>query len=98
MRNLKIIKTSDESLAQELYQIIEERKHLEKREKELKQHFKAVMGKNHAVRCGDYAFTLKEAVTTYIDRAALALSMGDKFLEKFTKETQYTKFEIVRIK
>ena len=85
---------NDSELAQELYEVISQRKELDKREKELKAHFKA-MGPD-PIKVGGFLILQKDGSTTSLDRSMLAADHGEEFLARYLKETKYVKIEILR--
>lgn len=84
------------NLAQELYEIIEARKELDKREREIKDYFKSLGEEN--LHIGGYLIVQKECVNSYLDRARLAADKGDEFVAKYLRITTYTRLEVIKDK
>ena len=87
---------ADANLAQELYEIIQARRELDKREREIKDYFKALG--DQPLQVGGYLIIQKEAVTSSLDRVKLAAENGDEFVAKYLKITTYTRLEIIKEK
>lgn len=87
------------SLADELYEAIENRKFYEKREKELKDHYKLIMEHNNVSICeiGSVVLILTNRETTTIDRDLLAEVLGVTEAKKLEKTTQYKVLEVKKV-
>ncbi len=85
---------SDIEKANELFELIEARKEIERKERELKDYFKA-MGEA-AIKANDILITLTEKERTNLDRKALQAFMGDKLVE-FETTTEYVQVDVKRV-
>lgn len=84
------------NLAQELYEIIEARRELDKREREIKDYFKSLG--DEPIKLDGFLIIQKECVNSYLDRAKLAAEKGDEFVAKYLKITTYTRLDIIKDK
>lgn len=90
--SLKIVnKIAEKDFAEELFDLIHKRRFIEKKEKELKDHFKTQMDDLciTVMMVGDYVLTLDERKTTSIDREKLADELGVIKAKEFEKEIKY---------
>ena len=72
--------------ALELFEVIEQRKVLEKREKELKESFKALLGEETALNANGILISLDERSRKSLDKKELAKVID---LKEFEKSTTY---------
>jgi hypothetical protein len=94
MKSNVIMIESPEGKAMELATLIELRREAERREKELKDYFKELIGEAEAtVQIGAYILVLSECTRTDLDKKALMVAMGDR-IKDFEKQTSYTKLEV----
>lgn len=75
-------------LAKRLLVLTEKLKELEKEQKEIKEHFKGII-KSGSLGVGDITITVSEQTRAWIDREALILDQGIKFVSKYEKMTTY---------
>lgn len=80
---------------QALFAIIEQRKELEKAEKELKKEIRELMGDALLLEAGALAVVVSERSRRDIDKEAIAADHGVDFLAQYTKTTS---FEIMEVK
>jgi hypothetical protein len=87
------------SLAAELFEIIEIRKMYEKREKELKDHFKVIMKNNDVsiLRVENILMIVSERTTTVIDREKLVDVMGLENAKRMEKIVPYQILEVKKV-
>lgn len=81
-------------MVEQLAEIIEKRKAQDKVEKELKGVLKEFMGLETLLEAGDYVVLVENRSTSSIDKRTLTIEMGQEFVEKFTKTTEYTMLTI----
>lgn len=89
---LKLVnKLSEKESAEILFNMIQERRKLERKEKDLKDHFKKMMENSGVtvMKVGDFIITLDDRKTTSIDRQMLAEELGINEAKKFEKEINY---------
>jgi predicted phage-related endonuclease len=89
--NMNLRSKKDTDLAAELYEINNQRKELEKREKEIKEYFKEKMGDEQTAIAGNYVLLLKVSVRNDLDKDALAKVVD---LNDYKKPTSYKQFFI----
>ena len=92
-----MIRTEDQEqidMAKELDDLREVIKNLTKREKELKDAFKQIIGDSNGIECGDICILLQDATTSALDKKALVADHGAEFVNKYTKVTEYQKLVI----
>lgn len=89
MRSQKII-----AAAEELSAVIESRKALEKRERELKDLFKVELGDEKVGRVGNYVIMITDCQTSTIHRDRLIADMGLEWVHNYTQITKYKKVTI----
>jgi hypothetical protein len=92
MKNLR--SQSDIEMALQLFKINAERRELEKREKAIKDHFKALLGPEGAAKAGDYLVTTTERTRVDLDKQALAAKID---LKQFEVEKSYSVLEIKKL-
>ena len=93
---MKTIKAKSDILkAQELFNLIEARKEIEKKERELKDYFKA-MGEV-AIKANDILITLTEKERTNLDKLALTAFLGPDKIHEFETVTEYVKVDVKRV-
>lgn len=73
----------------QLFKATEERKALEKLEKELKGVLKEFMGTEAYLEAGEYTVVIDTRHTSSIDKAALLEELGPEKIKQFIKETSY---------
>lgn len=83
------------SMVERLATIIDERKSLEKEEKELKTSIKGLMGDESILEAGNHVVIIGHRSRQDIDKTKLTAEMGMPFVLKYTKVTEY---EIVEVK
>jgi uncharacterized protein (UPF0335 family) len=83
------------TLVMRLNQVIEQRKALEKQEKDLKSQVKEVMGMNATLEAGDFMVFVEDRTRSDLDKAALAQDFGTEVLAKYMKSSHY---EILTVK
>lgn len=101
MSALKLLKNdSDQQKAALLFDLIEQRKEMEKKEKELKDYFRSVLSADqiNVVHVGGYIVSVADRVTTTIDRKLMAEILGDDEVRKYEKKTPYQILDIKIIK
>ena len=76
-------------MAKQLDEIIRERKELEKKEKTLKEFFKAEIGDSGAATCGDILITLEDRTRESVDKKSIEADMGSEWLEQYLKTSSY---------
>lgn len=96
---LKIIRAEEKrEKAAELFDLIEDRKKIAKREEALKSYFKEFMSSEeiNTMKVGQFFLTTTERSTTSIDRNKLALELKDRIVE-FEKITSFKVFDIKKV-
>jgi bifunctional ADP-heptose synthase (sugar kinase/adenylyltransferase) len=83
------------SKAQQLSELIEKRKELEKVEKEIKEFFKAIIGNEGVLLAGDYMILISERSRKDVDKKSLAAELGERY-SQFEKESSYQIVEVKR--
>lgn len=78
-----------------LLKMIEQRKMIEKAEKELKDHFKDLLGEDSIIIVGEVVISLSERTRTDLDKKALAAELGDK-IKQFEKSSTYQVMDVKR--
>jgi len=86
---------SDIQKAQELFDLIEARKEIEKKERELKDYFKA-MGEV-AIKANDILITLTEKERTNLDKLALTAFLGPDKIHEFETVTEYVQVDVKKV-
>lgn len=81
-------------IAQELFSILELRKEVEKKEKELKESIKAIMGDEKFLDAGNVVITLAERTRTDLDKKGLLAQFGDA-VKAFEKVTTFQVMNVV---
>lgn len=76
-------------LVAKLAEIIETRKVAEKAEKQLKTEIKAIMGEDATLEAGEWMVLIETRNRSDLDKAAIAHDMGDEFISKYSKRTEY---------
>jgi hypothetical protein len=93
---MKTIRSQSDILkAQELFNLIEARKEIEKKERELKDYFKA-MGEV-AIKANDILITLTEKERTNLDKLALTAFLGIDKLSEFETTTHYQQVDVKKV-
>lgn len=93
---MKTIRSQSDILkAQELFNLIEARKEIEKKERELKDYFKA-MGEV-AIKANDILITLTEKERTNLDKLALTAFLGPDKIHEFETVTEYVQVDVKRV-
>jgi predicted phage-related endonuclease len=77
-----------------LYELIELRKVMEKEEKELKDYFKTVIGKENGLSAGPVLIVLMDMERTGVDKKLLTAEVGPEVVAKCSRVTHYKKFEV----
>lgn len=80
-----------EQKARQLFELVEQRKIIEKAEKQLKSEFKSLAG-NGALTLGKFTVVLSEQTRTGIDKKKLVAELGD--ISRFETKTTFTKLEV----
>jgi hypothetical protein len=83
------------NLVAKLFEIIETRKVAEKLEKDLKAQIKIVMGEDAILNAGDFCVVIETRNRTDLDKTALGHDMGQEFILKYSKRSEY---EILSVK
>ena len=87
---------SDIELAKDLLKIIEDRKEIEKKEKELKSYFRTQfesLGIDTAT-IGKVLISMVSKTRTGLDQKALIAKLGKEFVAQFVAETPYTQVDV----
>lgn len=95
---LKLVnKITEKEYAQVLFEIIKQRRELDKKEKELKEHFKKTMESANVsvMKVGDFILALDDRKTTSIDRDKLFDDLGLK-AKVYEREILYKVLDIKR--
>ena len=82
------------AMAVELVELIEAKKCIKKREKEIKDFFKEKMGESDMATVGNILMTLKEVKKQTLDKEALAKDLGEKEFQKYIETTYHVRFDI----
>ena len=91
---MKTIKNEqDKKLAKELYEVIEQRKKIEKRERYIKGYFKLMLPQE-LVKVGNYVITLTDQERASIDKNKLIADKGEDFVSDYTSVTVFKKLDI----
>lgn len=91
---MKRLRSKDaQSKAEELAEVIAQRKKADKREQALKAFFKREMAEARVAIAGDWLITLDEKTRTNLDRKKLEEEMGEE-IHRFEKQTHYTMLTI----
>lgn len=61
---------------------------------ELKDFFRAKIGDDEALKCGDYVVVTTPGLATSIDRELLTEDLGIEKVLKYTKSTPFTKIDV----
>jgi hypothetical protein len=87
---------TDAMLAQELLQVIELRKQLDKRESDLKELFKVKMGNigTDTLAIGGVVVSLIEKSRLNLDKKALVAAFGEEIVSQLEKVTEYTQVDV----
>lgn len=89
----KTVKKENVNFAKELSELIDKRKKLEKREKELKNFFKSLLLDSNAMQIGDFVLTLDDCKRSSFDNDLLKDLLGPK-IDDYKKVTHYKKLDI----
>lgn len=85
----------EEKLAIQLSHIIADRRELEKKETELKNHFKAMLdGEAGILKVGDVLIIISECERSDLDKKSLMADIGEDKFNKFLKTSTYLKTEV----
>ena len=89
---------TDSKLAQELNQIIQDRKALEKREDQLKQFFKTRMSAmgTDTLSVGGILVSMVAKSRSSLDAKALTVALGEEKIAEFQKVTEYIQIDVKR--
>ena len=85
-------------MAKQLAEIIQERKDLEKKEKTLKEFFKAEIGDSGAANVGDILITLEDRSRESVDKKSIEADMGREWLEQYLKTSSYQMVSVKNLK
>ena len=81
----------------ELYELTEQRRAIEKREKELKEFFKEEIGEGGALNAGPIIILLENCQRTSLDKKQLVIELGAERVKKFERVTYFKKFTLKRV-
>lgn len=91
---MKSMSLKNLQLVTELYQICQERKKLDKLEKELKTKVKEIMSEDNILDVGPYLVVISQRSRTDIDKDGLMHDLGLETLRKYLKFTSYDVLEV----
>ena len=86
---MKTVNANNIELATSLLNTIELRKELEKKEKELKDQVRLIMGENKFMEAGEVIILLDERERTDLDKKTLKLDFGAELIEKYEKTSTF---------
>jgi len=81
-------------LAQDLFNAIELRKELEKKEKELKEQIKLIMGEEKLLEAGSIFITLDDRERTDLDKKAMIQELGMDLIKRFEKTSSFVMMSV----
>ena len=90
----KTVKKETVNKAQKLLEIIELRRELEKKEKELKTFFKTMLESEVAIDCNGILVTVEERTRKSLDKKELSKIVE---IEKFEKVTTYKQLNVKKV-
>lgn len=85
-------------VVRKLAQIIEQRKALEKQEKEFKAAIRQIMGENAVLEAGDFCVNVKSCSRPGLDSDAIMHDLGKEFFDLYNKLITYDTMEVIRTK
>jgi hypothetical protein len=84
----------DIHMAQRLAAVIDQRRELEKEERELKEHFKAEFGSSSILQVGDVIITAEERTRTSLDKSKLIAVYGKDTMAQYETVTTYIQLNV----
>lgn len=96
---IRVMKTKSQALiseAQELFETIQMRQLLEKKEAELKKKFKAQITDGVLI-AADIVISIEDKFRTSLDREAMEISLGLDTVKQFEKVTQYQQVNVKKV-
>lgn len=94
---MKTIAIKTVEIAKDLALTIELRKELEKKEKELKDQIRLVMGDDTVLEAGNILITTGDRTRSSLDQDALQHDMGHEFVLKYTKVSHYQIMTVMQV-
>lgn len=79
--------------AKQLFELVEQRKQIEKLEKQLKSEFKS-LANNGALNLGGYTIIISESSRTGLNKKQLIADLGADFVSKYETVTTFQKLDI----
>lgn len=93
---MRTIAKSNVELAESLFKTIELRKELEKREAELKEQVKELMGEETILEAGPIFISFDERLRTDLDKKKMQQELGLELLKQFEKTSTFRVMQVIR--
>jgi len=87
---------NEQELAQQLFELIEKRKEIEKAEAKLKEHFKTRLSTERPYQIGIFMFFLTERSRTDLDKERLRGELGSRYSD-FEKVSTYNVMDLKKV-
>ena len=87
---------NESQMAEELFDLIEKRKEIERKETALKAHFKNLLGESKSLMVGGYFISLSERLRTDLDKEKLRTELGSR-LSEFEKISSYNVLDLKKV-
>lgn len=93
---MKTVAKSNIELAENLFKVIEARKELEKRETELKEQVKELMGDESILEAGSIFISFDERSRTDLDKKKMQQDLGLELLKQFEKTSTFRVMQVIK--
>ena len=93
---MKTVAKSNIELAENLFKVIEARKELEKRETELKEQVKELMGEESILEAGSIFISFDERSRTDLDKKKMQQELGLELLKQFEKTSTFRVMQVIK--